>query len=150
LNTHTSAAMQSLLDDRDWLTAYRLPAYAPDLNPAEGVWSNVRHALCNFVARLPAPLDYLHGAVLRRLARIQAAPALLTGFIAETGLVLVALLTARPARRPGPGAGTGRRGRHAVAPTPPTTPHLLARTRAKAAHRGCAATPRGPHPAHPG
>ncbi len=32
--------MQAFLDDNaDWLTVYRLPAYAPDLNPAEGVWA---------------------------------------------------------------------------------------------------------------
>jgi putative transposase len=34
LNTHTSKAMRALIDARDWLTVIRLPAYAPDLNPA--------------------------------------------------------------------------------------------------------------------
>jgi hypothetical protein len=37
LNTHISAAMRAFTDaHRDWLTVVRLPAYAPDLNPAEG------------------------------------------------------------------------------------------------------------------
>jgi putative transposase len=35
LNTHTSRAMRELIAARDWLTVFQLPAYAPDLNPAE-------------------------------------------------------------------------------------------------------------------
>ena len=35
LNTHVSAAMAELAAARDWLTIFRLPAYAPELNPAE-------------------------------------------------------------------------------------------------------------------
>ncbi|WP_374583037.1 transposase, partial [Frankia sp. CiP3] len=36
LNTHRSAAMRAFLTRyTSWLTVVRLPAYAPDLNPAE-------------------------------------------------------------------------------------------------------------------
>ena len=35
----------------DWLTVVRLPAYAPDLNPAEGVWANMKNGLGNLAAR---------------------------------------------------------------------------------------------------
>ena len=35
LNTHTSHAMRELIAARDWLTVYRLPPYAPELNPVE-------------------------------------------------------------------------------------------------------------------
>jgi transposase len=35
LNTHTSGAMRELIAARAWLTVYRLPAYAPELNPVE-------------------------------------------------------------------------------------------------------------------
>ena len=36
LNTHISAAMRAFTSAHpDWLTEVRLPAYAPDLNPAE-------------------------------------------------------------------------------------------------------------------
>jgi transposase len=35
LNTHVSRAMADLAAARDWLTIFRLPAYAPELNPAE-------------------------------------------------------------------------------------------------------------------
>ncbi|SCL24787.1 DDE superfamily endonuclease [Micromonospora inyonensis] len=37
LNTHISAATRQMIAGRDWLTVIRLPAYAPDLNPTEGV-----------------------------------------------------------------------------------------------------------------
>src|SRR6185312_14325345 len=35
LNTHTSRAMREMIAARDWLTVYRLPPYAPELNPVE-------------------------------------------------------------------------------------------------------------------
>jgi len=35
LNTHVSRVMADLVTARDWLTVYRLPAYAPELNPVE-------------------------------------------------------------------------------------------------------------------
>ena len=37
LNTHVSAVMRAFISShRGWLTEVRLPAYAPELNPAEG------------------------------------------------------------------------------------------------------------------
>jgi hypothetical protein len=41
VNTHISVAMRELIAARDWLHVIRLPAYAPDLNPAEHVPSKV-------------------------------------------------------------------------------------------------------------
>ena len=35
LNTHTSGAMRELIAARTWLTVYRLPPYASELNPVE-------------------------------------------------------------------------------------------------------------------
>jgi hypothetical protein len=35
LNTHTSRAMAELISARDWLTVFRLPSYASELNPVE-------------------------------------------------------------------------------------------------------------------
>jgi putative transposase len=35
LNTHTSGAMRELIAARDWLTVFRLPPYAHELNPVE-------------------------------------------------------------------------------------------------------------------
>jgi putative transposase len=40
LNTHVSSAMRELIAARKWLTVFQLPAYAPELNPVEPVWSN--------------------------------------------------------------------------------------------------------------
>jgi hypothetical protein len=45
LNTHVSAAMRSFIDAHPgWLTVVRLPAYAPDLNPTEGIWPDMKTA----------------------------------------------------------------------------------------------------------
>ena len=37
LNTHVSTAMAELIAARPWLTVYRLPPYAHELNPVEPV-----------------------------------------------------------------------------------------------------------------
>ncbi len=43
LSSHQSKLMRSYLEGQNsWLTAERLPAYAPDLNPAEGLWANLK------------------------------------------------------------------------------------------------------------
>ena len=86
LNTHISAVMRAFTDAHDdWLTVVRLPAYAPDLNPAEGVWANMKNGLGNLAAR---NVDDLAAIVRNRLKRIQYRPALIDGFLAQTGLTL--------------------------------------------------------------
>jgi hypothetical protein len=47
LNTHVSAATPVMVDARDWLHEIRLPAYAPDLSPTEGVWSHLKRSIGN-------------------------------------------------------------------------------------------------------
>lgn len=84
---HTDAAMRALLATRAWLTVFRLPAYAPELNPTEGVWSHLKRGLANLAAR---STDQLAALVRSRLKRMQYRPGLLDGFIAETGLVYTA------------------------------------------------------------
>ena len=40
-----------LATQRDWLVVERLPGYAPDLNPVEQVWSNLKgNELANLAA----------------------------------------------------------------------------------------------------
>ena len=86
LNTHISAAMGRFVSSHpDWLTEVRLPAYAPDLNPAEGAWANMKNGLGNLAAR---DVDQLAAIVKNRLKRIQNRPALIDGFLAQTGLTL--------------------------------------------------------------
>lgn len=82
---HVDAAMRSLIATRSWLTVYRLPPYAPDLNPVEGVWSHLKRSLGNLAAH---STDHLAALVKSRLKQMQYRPALLDGFVAETGLTL--------------------------------------------------------------
>ncbi|MFF7250765.1 transposase [Embleya sp. NPDC008237] len=82
---HVDAAMRELIEAREWLTVFRFPTYAPDLNPAEGVWAHLKRSLGNLAA---CTTDELAGLARTRLRRMQYRPALLNGFIAQTGLTL--------------------------------------------------------------
>jgi transposase len=88
LNTHTSGAMAALIAARDWLTVYRLPPYASELNPVEPVWSNLKRSLANLTKH---DIDQLTALVKSRLRRMQYRPGLLEGFLAKPGLDLVPL-----------------------------------------------------------
>jgi putative transposase len=85
LNTHVSAAMRHLIANRDWLHVIRLPAYAPDLNPTEGVWSHLKRSIGNLAVR---GVGQLQAIIKHRLKRIQYRPDLIDGFLAHTGLTL--------------------------------------------------------------
>ena len=88
LNTHTSRAMRELIAARDWLTVFRLPSYASELNPVEPVWSNLKRSLANLAKH---NISQLTALVKTRLRRMQYRPGLLEGFIAKTGLALAPL-----------------------------------------------------------
>ncbi len=85
LNVHISAAMTDLVTARDWLTVYRLPPYAHELNPVELVWSHLKRSLANLAKR---DLSQLTTLIKTRLKRMQYRPSLLDGFLASTGLDL--------------------------------------------------------------
>jgi hypothetical protein len=85
LNAHISAAMGELIAARDWLTVYRLPPYAHELNPVEPVWSHLKRSLANLAKR---NLPQLTALVKTRLKRMQYRPGLLDGFLASTRLDL--------------------------------------------------------------
>jgi transposase len=85
LNAHVSDAMADLIAARDWLTVYRLPPYAHELNPVEPVWSHLKRSLANLAKRNLAQLTAL---IKTRLKRMQYRPCLLDGFLASTGLDL--------------------------------------------------------------
>jgi Transposase and inactivated derivatives len=85
LNAHVSARMRRLIAARSWLTVFRLPAYAPELNPVEGVWAHLKKSLANLVRRT---VDQLARLVKTRLKRMQYRCGLIAGFIAKTGLDL--------------------------------------------------------------
>jgi hypothetical protein len=86
LNTHISAAMGRFISSHpDWLTEVRLPSYAPELNPVEGAWANMKNGLGNLAAR---DVDQLAAIIRNRLKRIQYRPALIEAFLAQAGLTL--------------------------------------------------------------
>jgi len=77
--------MAGLVAARDWLTVFRLPAYAPELNPVEPVWSHLKRSLANLAKR---DIGQLTALIKTRLRRMQYRPGLLDGFLAKTGLDL--------------------------------------------------------------
>jgi transposase len=85
LNIHVSRAMAELVAARSWLTVFQLPPYAPELNPVEAVWSNLKRSLANLAKRT---IGQLIALVKTRLRRMQYRPGLLNGFLAKTGLDL--------------------------------------------------------------
>jgi putative transposase len=85
LNTHISAAMAELIAARPWLTVFRLPPYAHELNPVEPVWAHLKRSLANLTKHNITELTTL---VKTRLRRMQYRPGLLEGFLASTGLDL--------------------------------------------------------------
>jgi hypothetical protein len=80
---HRSAAMRQLIASRSWLRAYVLPGYAPELNPTENVWSNLRRGLANLAA---GTITDLARTAKNRLKRMQYRPGLVDNFLAATGL----------------------------------------------------------------
>jgi putative transposase len=88
LNTHASGAMAELIAARDWLTVFRLPPYASELNAVEPVWSSLKRSLANLTRH---NIDQLTALVKTRLRRMQYRPGLLEGFLAKTHLDLAPL-----------------------------------------------------------
>jgi transposase len=88
LNTYVCAQMKQFIDDHAWLTLYQLPAYSPDLNPTEGIWSLLRRALANIAFADLAHLAHLEQAIRQRLRTIQHRPHLIDGCLTGTGLSL--------------------------------------------------------------
>jgi len=81
LNTHLSAAMHEFTGAHpDWLTVIELPSYAPELNPVEGAWANMKNGLGNLAA---CTADQLAAIIRNRVKRIQYRPELINGFLAN-------------------------------------------------------------------
>lgn len=68
--------------NKEWLTVFHFPVYAPDLNPQEGIWSLVKRTIGNLAV---ANLDHLATAVKRSLRKTQYCPHLIDGCLAGTG-----------------------------------------------------------------
>jgi transposase len=86
LNVHLAPELAEFAaQNASWLRICRLPAYAPELNPAEGIWSLLKRSMVNFAA---ADLDGLIRLVRRKLKKIQYRPHLISGCLAGTGLTI--------------------------------------------------------------
>jgi transposase len=87
LGAHKSRGMQAYLArQRAWLTVERLPAYAPDLNPVEPIWGNLKgRELAN---RCAANLLALRRPLRIGCARVRRQPQLARAFLAHAGLAL--------------------------------------------------------------
>ena len=84
-NSHVSQKMTGLIAARDWLTVYRLPPYAHELNPVERTWAHLKRSLANLARHTIGQLTALARTLLRRM---QYQAGLLDGFLAGTGLDL--------------------------------------------------------------
>jgi transposase len=80
--------MRETIAARTWLTVFQLPAYAPELNPVEPVWSNLKRSLANLTKH---NIDQLTALIKTRLRQMQYRPGLLEGFLAKPGLDLAPL-----------------------------------------------------------
>ena len=87
INIHdASRLVKKFLERHRRIKTYQLPAYAPDLNPDEGVWNHTKYArLANFA---PADRDELRTTVDRELERLRSRKDLLASFITHTKLPL--------------------------------------------------------------
>ncbi|MEU8976866.1 transposase [Streptomyces monashensis] len=82
LGTHVSRRIRKLIERREWLTVFLLPACSPDLNSVEPVWAQVKHSLAGLA---DVALGRLKVLVRNRLERLRCRPGLLGGFVGGTG-----------------------------------------------------------------
>lgn len=85
LPAHKSRLMKTYLQEqRNWLSVEVLPGYAPDLNPPELLWGNIKgQELAN---RCATDLAELKVAVRKGMSRIRRSDSLAFSFLHHTGL----------------------------------------------------------------
>jgi DDE superfamily endonuclease len=73
-----------LTTQRSWLVVERLPAYAPELNPVEGLWSSLKAVeLANLISpTLAEVIQQAHHGI----DRVRRTPHLAYSFLRHTGL----------------------------------------------------------------
>jgi transposase len=86
LQAHRSHEVQDYYQaNRSWLTIERLPAYAPELNPVEGMWSWTKGtAVANFC---PDGLAPIRQRVRRGRNRLARRSDLIESFLHKAGLL---------------------------------------------------------------
>jgi hypothetical protein len=87
LPAHTSLVMRAwLAAQHAWLQVEYLPAHAPDLNPVEGLWANLKGV--ELANRACQSLAELAGAAEQGIGRVRGEPDLLWSFLHQAGLSL--------------------------------------------------------------
>ncbi|MFJ6013818.1 transposase [Streptomyces sp. NPDC092952] len=86
LSAHWSRAMRAWVAQQDWLPPERLPAYAPEPNPVELLWSSLKKPeLANLAGD---HLAHVADATEQGIHRINHNPQLPWSFLAHTGLTI--------------------------------------------------------------
>ena len=85
-SVHRAAVRRLLEAGAKWLVAEWLPAYAPELNPCEGVWSHTKYGdLANYI---PEDLGELLAEVDASISAKRSCPRLLRSFFKHAQLNL--------------------------------------------------------------
>jgi transposase len=82
-STHQGEPLRKLLRQHSRLSIEHFPAYAPELNPDEGVWSLAKRELAN---SSPRDIDELMEGMLRSIDGIRDSPEKLRGCIMQSEL----------------------------------------------------------------
>jgi transposase len=84
LNVHRGVSVKAFVEKHPRLQLEELPAYAPDLNPVEGMWGHGKgHKLANYC---PNSVDELSKTAHDKFSEYQQEQDLLKGFIRHTKL----------------------------------------------------------------
>ena len=85
LPAHKAKIIQKfIMENNSWLTVYRFPAYAPELNPQEYLWSAVkRKDMGNYC---PPNSAALHSKVYRSMKKRKKSSSFLEGCLKASGL----------------------------------------------------------------
>src|SRR5436309_136675 len=75
---------QYLAHQRSWLTVERLPGYAPELNPVEQIWGNLK--TCELANLCPVDILALRGPLRAGFGRVRRRPSLAIAFLRHAGL----------------------------------------------------------------
>jgi transposase len=86
LPTAAKAMRAWLATQRSWLVVERLPAYAPELNPVEGLWSSLKAVE---LANLTSPiLAEVIAQAHKGIQRVRHTPHLASSFLRHAGLLV--------------------------------------------------------------
>lgn len=80
---HKAASIKRFLSNHPRLHTERFPGYAPELNPDEFVWSQLKRGICNSV---PKDLDHLRQLLKRPIQRLRGSQRLLWSCVRASDL----------------------------------------------------------------